>query len=329
MIDATESRAIATICYMAALADGTNDDLETEKLNEIFDELGGVGESSIQNRVLLKQTSLAVEAGLIQSAENKEYTYRMAVRVCEADGEQSDEERDFLFQLRQALELDSDGQPMNATPSASPDPTEKTDMNSEKDVEAEVEDLLPVPVTLEGEDANKDPREVAVEKLILNASILNAALELLPQTLATMAILPLQTRLVYRISKSYGHELDLGHAKEFLAVLGVGVTSQVVEDFLKRIVGVLIKKTKGRAAGTFARMATGSAAAFVSTYAIGKVSQQYYSSGRTMTSETLKVKFGESANAAKSMYEEYKPIIAENMASLDMGKIMKIVTGKA
>ena len=329
MIDATESRAIATICYMAALADGTNDDREKEKLDAIFDELGGVGESSIQHRVLLDQTSLENEAVLIQGAENKEYTYRMAVRVCEADGDQSDEEREFLFRLRKALDLDSDGHPINPDEPESPQETDSQNMENQTDLEGEVEELLPVPVQLEGDDANKDPREVAVEKLILNASILNAALELLPQTLATLAILPLQTRLVYRISKSYGHELDCGHAKEFLAVLGVGVTSQVVEDVLKKIVGALIKKTKGRAAGTFARMATGSATAFVSTYAIGKVAQQYYSSGRSMTPDTLKVQFGESANAAKEMYEEYKPIIAENMASLDMGKIMKIVTGKA
>ena len=329
MIDATESRAIATICYMAALADGTNDDREKEKLDAIFDELGGVGESSIQHRVLLNQTSLESEAALVQGADNKEYTYRMAVRVCEADGDQSEEELEFLFRLRTALELDSDGQPINPTDSESSTETDSENMDKETDLDGEVEELLPVPVKLEGEDANKDPREVAVEKLILNASILNAALELLPQTLATMAILPLQTRLVYRISKSYGHELDGGHVKEFLAVLGVGVTSQVVEDILKKIVGVLIKKTKGRTAGTIARMATGSATAFVSTYAIGKVAQQYYASGRNMTPDTLKVQFGESATAAKEMYEEYKPIIAENMASLDMSKIMKIVTGKA
>ncbi len=327
MIDATETRAIATICYMAALADGTNDDLETEKLNEIFAELGGVGESSIQHRVLLNQTSLENEAVLIQGAENKEYTYRMAIRVCEADGGQSGEEREFLFRLRKALELNSDGKPMNPDEPQSTTESETLEEDTNPANEEEVEDLLPVPINIE--DEGKDPDVVAIEKLILNASILNAALELLPQTLATMAILPLQTRLVYRISKANGHELDFGHAKEFLAVLGVGVTSQVVEDLLRKIVGVLIKKTKGRAAGTFARMATGSATAFVSTYAIGKVAQQYYSSGRTMTTETLKVQFGESANAAKEMYEEYKPIIAENMASLDVSKIMKIVTGKA
>ncbi|PKO17517.1 GTPase [candidate division BRC1 bacterium HGW-BRC1-1] len=327
MIDATETRAIATICYMAALADGTKDDPETEKLNDIFDELGGVGESSIQHRVLLNQTSLENEAALIQGAENREYTYRMAIRVCEADGDQSDEEREFLFQLRNALELNSDGKPMNPDDAQSTKETETKADEETPATEEEVEDLLPIPVNIEAE--GKDPGVVAIEKLILNASILNAALELLPQTLATMAILPLQTRLVYRISKANGHELDFGHAKEFLAVLGVGVTSQVVEDFLRKIVGVLIKKTKGRAAGTIAQMATGSATAFVSTYAIGKVAQQYYSSGRTMTTDTLKFKFGESANAAKGMYEEYKPIIAENMASLDLGKIMKIVTGKA
>ena len=46
------------------------------------------------------------------------------------------------------------------------------------------------------------------DERILDASITNAALELLPETLASLAILPLQVRLVYRIGEAYGYELD-------------------------------------------------------------------------------------------------------------------------
>ncbi|MCK7498350.1 MAG: hypothetical protein MZW92_52755 [Comamonadaceae bacterium] len=53
--------------------------------------------------------------------------------------------------------------------------------------------------------------------MILNYAILNGALELLPDSLASMAIIPLQMKMVYRIGKSYGYELDRGHVKDFLA----------------------------------------------------------------------------------------------------------------
>ena len=46
------------------------------------------------------------------------------------------------------------------------------------------------------------------DSVILNYAILNGALELLPDTLASMAIIPLQMKMVYRIGKSYGYELD-------------------------------------------------------------------------------------------------------------------------
>jgi hypothetical protein len=75
------------------------------------------------------------------------------------------------------------------------------------------------------------PDAAALEQQIVSASVTNAALELLPESLATMAILPLQVRLVYRIGKAYGYELDQGHIKEFVATLGVGLTGQYLEQF--------------------------------------------------------------------------------------------------
>ena len=66
--------------------------------------------------------------------------------------------------------------------------------------------------------------------MILNYAILNGALELLPESLATMAIIPLQMKMVYRVGMSHGFELDRGHIKDFIATLGVGLTSQYVEQ---------------------------------------------------------------------------------------------------
>ena len=68
-----------------------------------------------------------------------------------------------------------------------------------------------------------------LDHMILNAAILNGALEIVPHSLAAMAIIPLQMRLVYQIGSIYGYQLDSGHVKEFLATAGIGLTSQVLK----------------------------------------------------------------------------------------------------
>src|SRR6266566_5256826 len=52
--------------------------------------------------------------------------------------------------------------------------------------------------------------DVERDRMILNTAILNGALEIMPHTLATMAIIPVQMRMVYQIGKRRGYELDRG-----------------------------------------------------------------------------------------------------------------------
>ena len=84
------------------------------------------------------------------------------------------------------------------------------------------------------------------DRMIPNDAILNGALELLPNSLATMAIIPLQMKMVCRIGKSYGYELDRGHIKDFLATAGLGMVSQYVEQVGIRLLGSLFGKKRLR-----------------------------------------------------------------------------------
>ena len=110
--------------------------------------------------------------------------------------------------------------------------------------------------------------------MILNAAIMNGALEIMPHTLATMAIVPLQMRLVYKVGHAYGFELDRGHIKDFLATVGVGLTSQVFEGFTRQLVSGLSRRLVGGLVGGLLGEATGSAVAFASTYAFGTRGQE-------------------------------------------------------
>ena len=161
--------------------------------------------------------------------------------------------------------------------------------------------------------------------MILNYAILNGALELLPQSLASMAIIPLQMKMVYRVGKSYGFELDRGHIKDFLATLGVGLTSQYVEQIGRKLVGGLLGKMiggLGRAAGS---TVTGAAFSFATTYALGQVARTYYSGGRTLDGPRLKEAFAQMLGEAKTLQQRYAGEIQEKARTIDPNRIVEMV----
>ena len=136
--------------------------------------------------------------------------------------------------------------------------------------------------------------------MILNYSILNGALELLPQTLASMAIIPLQMRMVYRIGKAHGFELDQGHIKDLLATVGVGLTSQYLEQFGRKLVGGLLGRVGGGLLGGLGSASTGAAFSFATTYALGQVAKRYYAGGRTIDTAGLQQAFSDMLGRAKA-----------------------------
>jgi uncharacterized protein (DUF697 family)/tellurite resistance protein len=170
--------------------------------------------------------------------------------------------------------------------------------------------------------------EDETDKMIVNASVMNGALELLPQSLASMAIIALQLKLVYRIGKTHGYELDRGHAKDLLATMGAGVTGQYLEDIGRKLLGGLFGKAGGRVLGGLAGGATGMAFSFASTWAIGQVAKRYYAGGRTMSADMLRTTFADLLDEAKSLQSRYAPQIEQQAKSIDMSKIVELVRSR-
>lgn len=170
--------------------------------------------------------------------------------------------------------------------------------------------------------------EAELDKSILNYAILNGALELLPQSWASVAIIPLQIKMVYRIGKTYGHELDQGHIREFLATVGVGLTSQYLEQFGRKLLGGLLGKVAGKTAGRIGGAATGIAFSFASTYALGQVARRYYAGGRQMSAQLLQDSFQNLLGPARELQSQYLPQIQQKARTLDAGQIMAMVGGK-
>jgi uncharacterized protein (DUF697 family) len=164
-----------------------------------------------------------------------------------------------------------------------------------------------------------------LDRMILNHSILNGALELLPQSMASMAIIPLQMKMVYRIGKAHGYELDRGHIKDLLAAMGVGLTGQYLEDVGRKLIGGLFGKAAGGLVGSLARGATGVAFSFATTYALGQVARRYYAGGRTMNTQMLKDAYTSTLGQARGLQAQYMPQIEQQARTVDMGKIVQMV----
>ena len=84
-----------------------------------------------------------------------------------------------------------------------------------------------------------------LDRRILQFAILAGAAELLPQTIASMVVLPLQLRLVYDIGRQNGVTMAQDQVKELATAFGVGATSQVVESFARRLLGGVARGVGG------------------------------------------------------------------------------------
>ncbi|MDR6889602.1 MULTISPECIES: YcjF family protein [Variovorax] len=322
----TETKAIVTLSLLSAFVDGEKHERERAEIKRIAEGLSqadGVNLPTLYQDVLMKRVSLASVASELQTTESKQLAYEMAVCVCDADGTQSEAERMFLADVRTSLGLDASAaqfsrqaEEIAAVPVAASGAAPTT---------ATTAQLPSAPAAALPTTASPDSAEL--DKSILNASILNGALELLPETLSTMAIIPLQMKLVYRIGKAHGYELDSGHIKDFLATVGVGLTSQYLEQAGRKLLGGLLGKMGGGMLRGLGNQAVSSGMSFASTYALGHVAKRYYAGGRTLSTQMLKDTFAGVMQEGKGLQTQYLPAIQEKARTLDAGKVLSLVRG--
>ncbi|MFM9883680.1 MAG: YcjF family protein [Burkholderiales bacterium] len=323
-----QQKSILAIALLAAFADGGKDDRERERIRQLAESLASEAGTPdlirLYQDVLLKRVTVASAGAALGEPDHRQLAYEMAVCVCDADGAQNDTERRFLVELKAALGLDV---AQTAT------------------VEREAEALADVPLVESSAAAAAAPRpdqgavpgavvaaapnvsEAEIDKSILNHSILNGALELLPQSWASMAIIPLQIKMVYRIGQAHGVELDKGHIKEFLATVGVGLTSQYLEQIGRKLLSGLLGRAAGRMAGSIGGAATGVAFSFATTYALGQIAKHYYAGGRQMSTAVLQDTYRNLLGPAKQLQAQYLPQIEQKASTIDATQIMALVRG--
>jgi len=320
-----QQKSILTIALLAAFADGNKDDAEREEIRRIAQSLAGDAGMAdlprIYQDVLLRRTSVQAAVQALSDPMHRQLAYEMAVCVCDVDGRQTAAEREFLSSLKAALQL---GAPQTDAFDREADAIVDV---AEKAVPLSVPVSAPIAFPGAAAAAPSSALDAELDKSILNYALLNGALELLPQSWASMAIIPMQVKMVYGIGKAHGVELDQGHIKEFIAAAGVGMTSQYLEQFGRKLLGGLLGKAAGRTIGGLGSAATGMAFSFATTYALGQVAKRYYAGGRVMSTAMLRETFQNLLGPAKQMQSQYLSQIQQKAATLDAGKIMAMVRG--
>ena len=314
MTDA-EQKAIMTLVLMAAFADDRNEPKERAEVNRVAESLAkdsALNVAAIYQDVLLKRATLDDAAARLTTAETKRLAYELCVGVCDADGAQGTAERAFLTRLQTALGVDSAAGASAGTFTATADALAAAPLTAVSSAEPQTGTG-----TMTGEER---------ERLVLNYAILNGALELLPDTLASMAIIPLQMKMVYRIGRSYGFELDQAHVKEFLATAGVGLASQYVEQIGVKLVGRMLGRgLLGAVLRGAAGQSVSSGFSFATTYALGRLAIRYYGGGRNFSADVLQDTYDRLLQEAKGLQDQYWPAIQEKARTVDVSQLLNEV----
>ena len=312
-----EINSLLTIALLAASADGSSDERERARLRELATRMGSarVDLAILDRPEPADRPSLAAAVRPLSTLDARRYAYELAVAVVDADGVHNAAEGAFLRDLASALGLPADAA---AKVVAEADAIAAAPLAAATSPAAATPGAPPV-------GGHVMPDVAELDRRIVNASITNAALEILPETLASMAILPLQVRLVYRIGQAYGYELDQGHIKEFIATLGVGLAGQYLEQFGRKLLGGLLGSVlggMGRAAG---HQAASSGMSFATTWALGQLAKQYYGGGRTLDAAKLKAAFAPLLEQGQQLVQRYGGEIAERARTIDVRNLPALI----
>jgi uncharacterized protein (DUF697 family)/tellurite resistance protein len=299
----TRDGALLEVGIAAALADGVCDERERSHLDALARAAGAESSAALAQHAALRP-DLADRLG---TPEARQAAYDLAVAVCHADGAANEAETRFLANLRAALRL-SDASVAQGDQTAGA--------------------LASAPVA--GAPVAGTAGGASTEDMILQTSILAGALELLPQSLATMAVIPVQLRLVYQIGQRHGQKLDANQAKDLLATVGIGAATQVLDGVARRVLSGVAHGVLGRLlgglAGGVAGAAAGAGTVFAATYALGHAAEQYYAQGRTLSTADLQALFAKLRDQAQDLYPKVQAQIQERARTLDLTQLAATLT---
>jgi len=297
----TDREPILAIALMAALADGQATAEEKSRLQSIGSRLGLADMDLLAGRVAMGGLSLRDVTARLSDDEARRTAYETAVTVCNSDGAANAQETRFLMELRPLLGLDA------AIAAAT---------------EAEAAAIAGAPVAGATVGTGTPASPAGIDELIQKQAIITGALEILPDRLANLAIIPLQLRMVYQIGQAHGQQMDASQARDLAGALGIGAAAQVAESAVRKLLGGLAGGLLGRTLGGTTGLAAGAAVSFASTYALGHVAKQYYAQGRKLSGEDLKALFTRFQAEAKALFPKVEQQIHAQAQSVNVKQLL-------
>lgn len=302
-METSDHAPILTIALMAALADGRQEAREQSAIAAVAAQAGLTDLDGLRRQIASGELTVKDVAGRLSDDAARRLAYETAVVVVNADGAAGDQETRFLGELRSALGLSA---------------------GSVAAVDQGAGAIAAASATI-GTGAPPGP---ALDDLILRQAMLAGALELLPDRLANMAIIPLQLRLVYQIGQQHGQQLDANQIKDLAGTLGLGAAAQVMEGVVRGVLGGLARGVFGGMLGGATGLASGAAVSFAATYALGHVAKQYYAQGRRLSTEDLRALFARFQTEARELFPSVQSQVQSQASTLDMKTVMATIQGR-
>jgi uncharacterized protein (DUF697 family) len=216
----------------------------------------------------------------VKTPAAREQLWQSACAMLHADGTGSAEEQRLLERMRTTFSIDE------AKASAT-----RRVLDEAKDT------LLPSNI-----DPINEPvrRQKAIDQDVLKYSVLSAVLGAFPVpglAIATdLAIVAMQVKLVRDVGQYWSHKVDKEAAKTLLAGLGLGTGARIAVSNLAKLVPVW-------------GSAFGATTAFATTWALGKIANQYFESGRQADLGELKKEMRAMEKRGKEAYAQQKDAI--------------------
>ena len=278
-MNADDASRISQIALMAAMADGQITPDEQRELASVATRLGVPAATIALDQPAAARQGIGVLAASLSDADARRSAYEVALAVCSVDGMPNPREQAFLSALHGALGLG---------PAAT------------HEFEDQLRALSAAPLAGTPPDVSGST-DAGLDERILKQAMLTGALELLPDRLANLAILPLQLRLVYEVGQRYGQQLDVNQVKDLAGTFGLGAAAQMVEGMVRKVLGGVASGVLGGLLGGATGVAAGAAVTFAATYALGHAAKQYYAQGRKLSAEDLRGLFSRFQDEAKSL----------------------------
>ncbi len=301
----TDTELIITIAAQAAVVDGKKSTLELEQIAAAAARLGLPNADAVVQRAAAAPVDIKSLAAALSNESARRAAYEIAVAVCNADGVADAREIAFLQELSSTIGTDVGTAEMSAIAS----------------VATLTGQVMPPPVPSTATAQPPAPGEL--DAMILDQAILTAALEVLPDRLSNMAIVPLQLRMVYTIGQRYGQQMNASQVKDLAATFGIGAAAQFMESIVRKTFGGLAGGLLGGMLGGATGMAAGATVSFGATYALGHAATQYYAQGRSLSSADLKALFTRFQKEAETLF----PKVQERVQSVAKSTNLQSVLG--